>query len=803
MANALEDLLKAQKFDEALAGIASGELDPASAPAGIYHVAGLEDPELLRRFLAAGANPNHRSSPPPLEIAAARGRLANVEALLAAGADPNTEGFLGSALMKAIQGGFDAVAAHLVLGGAKPDTTADSPLVFAAWYNLPQALRAMIMQGYDLDGRATIDPRKLHEAAEAKKRLESAGETLSELLQKASEVMGSSDDDTEETAEMGEIQNRITAAREAQRRAAESGDDGESEVPDWIYDNAPAVVVAAGEGRRQLLELLVTADANLSTADDRGITPWAAAERGGHSELARWIEAVGGAWALDRSATENLLKSAGTGDAKGVARALENGADPNARDTRKRTIGQTPLFLAVFEDHAEVVELLLQNGAGIELRDRDENDRAAGLFGEGASPDSFDFHGVKFGLTPLALAAVMGSAESARVLIAAGADIHAVDDLGYTCTDQAVRNDHPEVLSQLLAAGAEASHAGPDGPLLIQAASNESFDCVRLLLDAGADPNCSFDQETPLHLATMVQDSDSVLALLDAGADAKRRNGDGATALELAKDYMEMESNVLDDEDEIEEALDPAVLARLEAATHATEPAGADSAVADSPDDDDWDDGEWDEDEDDDSGIPQVELPSLEPAYAAHYAFEAVHGRLRAASPQPNFQAIVAELAQRCGSAPQDFGEGLGFSLHVHSGSPLGQQDPLPIEALQAEFHPRGALVLGGGSVNHQKLLLVLPTQDPFEAVAAMGDQGVNHDITGSQVLQFFRKYPAVITDVDNSTIVGRFHPVPGDLEALAIEMYNLCPDTIDQGVGTLPALVNSLAEGRFHLWWD
>ncbi len=145
MASPLEELLRASHYDEALERIDSGELDPASAPSGIYYAVRAEGPEVLRRLLAAGADPNHRSRPRPLQIAAGQGRLANVEVLLEAGADPNAGSTIASPLSDAVGGGHDRVAACLVTAGARDSEHGGSQLVHSAFRGLTATVRAMLV----------------------------------------------------------------------------------------------------------------------------------------------------------------------------------------------------------------------------------------------------------------------------------------------------------------------------------------------------------------------------------------------------------------------------------------------------------------------------------------------------------------------------------------------------------------------------------------------------------------------------------------------------------------------------------
>jgi len=94
--------------------------------------------------------------------------------------------------------------------------------------------------------------------------------------------------------------------------------------------------------------------------------------------------------------------------------------------------------------------------------------------------------------------------EAARALIAAGADINAVDEGGVTCLGCAVKN--VRMVRLLLENGATAA-----GRALAEAANQQNIDVLQCLLEAGADPNArpeplvdDTDKEPPIRLPDVV-----------------------------------------------------------------------------------------------------------------------------------------------------------------------------------------------------------------------------------------------------------------------------------------------------------
>ena len=62
---------------------------------------------------------------------------------------------------------------------------------------------------------------------------------------------------------------------------------------------------------------------------------------------------------------------------------------------------------------------------------------------------------------------------------------------------------------------------------------------LRALISAGSNVNASEDKfrgNTPLHWATLHKKTDAVQILLQAGADPTRRNGEGLSSLDIARD---------------------------------------------------------------------------------------------------------------------------------------------------------------------------------------------------------------------------------------------------------------------------
>ncbi len=132
----------------------------------------------------------------------------------------------------------------------------------------------------------------------------------------------------------------------------------------------------------------------------------------------------------------------------------------------------------------------------------------------------------KHGATPLHQAAATGSAEAMRLLVAAGAEIDAVNDFGATPLMWAI--GEPEKVRILVSAGANVNARSKMGrtPLYLAAAGDGSSATVKLLLERGAKV-----EDAALVAAAAANDLASIRLLLDKGANVNAKDEAGRTLL--------------------------------------------------------------------------------------------------------------------------------------------------------------------------------------------------------------------------------------------------------------------------------
>ncbi len=226
----------------------------------------------------------------------------------------------------------------------------------------------------------------------------------------------------------------------------------------------------------------------------------------------------------EQEAPLHIAVTRGAGDV--VAQLLAAGANP---DTARRD-GAAALHLAVDAGNVEVAKLLLDAKASPDLRrngrslllqvtEKGQGELLKALLAAGAKPDLADASG----RTALHIAAEMGDATAVAALIGAAASVNLQQGDGRTPLALAAANGHLPVVSALLAAKAKPDLAGSDGMTpLYRAVDKGQQALVAQLLDAGANPNLAFRGTPPLYLAVQKNALSIVKLLLAAKADANQ-----------------------------------------------------------------------------------------------------------------------------------------------------------------------------------------------------------------------------------------------------------------------------------------
>ena len=170
---------------------------------------------------------------------------------------------------------------------------------------------------------------------------------------------------------------------------------------------------------------------------------------------------------------------------------------PNLKINERDSSGVAAIHLAVLESNIELIEILINNGADVNIA-------------VNSSRTESRFHAHLHEFTPLHIAANfhftanLNSFEMAGLLIANGADVNQKSDDGQSPLHIAVRGGNDRLVELLIANGADVNAKDfEDYTPLHNAAWNGRLGVVEVLVSNGADINASaYDGRTPYRCAT-------------------------------------------------------------------------------------------------------------------------------------------------------------------------------------------------------------------------------------------------------------------------------------------------------------
>ena len=241
---------------------------------------------------------------------------------------------------------------------------------------------------------------------------------------------------------------------------------------------------------------MLAGGAVVDAANDLGATPlWTASQNGSTAMVGRLLAAGADPNAPLLAGETPLMVAARSGSPTVVERLLAAGADPNARGAR----GQMALMWAAAQHHADAVEALIAGGADIHARSEVWTQVMAvpphGQFGYNREIP----HG---GNTALMFAARVGALTSARVLVAAGADVDDTNAWGVSATTLAAHSGYTALVEFLLEQGANPSAAGAGFSALHATVMRGDERTATALLTHGAHPDARLQAWTPARRAS-------------------------------------------------------------------------------------------------------------------------------------------------------------------------------------------------------------------------------------------------------------------------------------------------------------
>ncbi|MBR3899119.1 MAG: ankyrin repeat domain-containing protein, partial [Elusimicrobiaceae bacterium] len=213
-----------------------------------------------------------------------------------------------------------------------------------------------------------------------------------------------------------------------------------------VKPKAHFAIMAAQEGKSEVLKLLISAGLDVNQKNDKG--------------------------------DDILLSAVFFGDLDSVKVLIENGADITFERKTETGSSGPALILASLSGHLPVVRYLAESGADLDIQN-------------------------SFGETALMLAAAKGHYDVVDFLIQAGADINKQKNVGTTAVKFAAGSGNTEILEALIKAGADINIGDEDNDTpLSDAVFIGHLKAAEVLIKAGANVNSKNKEgKTPLDFA--------------------------------------------------------------------------------------------------------------------------------------------------------------------------------------------------------------------------------------------------------------------------------------------------------------
>ena len=516
----------------------------------LHRAATFFDTATVEALLAEGLDPNARRTGDGLSVLHQARSPETFKALREAGADIHAHRTDGYTVLHRAAASLDAATVEaLIAAGLDPnaETSTESPFLYAGWTpslyaGSRETFEALLAGGADL---RPIEAVFAPDGLEAVRRFEIAPR----FLDRAVRLVG-----------------RVASTSLVERLRAINPDF--AEVPNRTrYGDYALHYAATNNENPAMIAALSTDNVHATTDSSSGGSPLHLAARSNTNPAV--IEAL-----LDAGASTHVNRpqygtrgqaplylaasNASPRAAEIVGVLLAAGADANGRDENGEDTGYAPLYAAAMTQNVAAMELLLEAGAEVDVTgSSDYQSLLADVLGRGR----FDC-----GYAPVAATlreagavswrtvgeqripyvpgapAVECETVSAEVqeLIDSGADLDAQDSRSFTALHRAARDSQAVDIAALASAGADVNATTRGGrltPLHVAIWKRAGLATVQALIDADAEIDATdWLGATALHRATRDRRTDPavVAALLAAGADANARDNLWRTPLDYA-----------------------------------------------------------------------------------------------------------------------------------------------------------------------------------------------------------------------------------------------------------------------------
>ncbi|MCP2028620.1 hypothetical protein L1276_003790 [Flavobacterium sp. HSC-32F16] len=130
------------------------------------------------------------------------------------------------------------------------------------------------------------------------------------------------------------------------------------------------------------------------------------------------------------------------------------------------------------------------------------------------------------------------------------------------------------------------------------------------------------------------------------------------------------------------------------------------------------------------------------------------------------------------------------------------------VKKLKSKFRDNGYLIFVFEGDGDKKGVAVIKGTDDLDIIRYRRTDGINYCLENTDLVakisEWKSKYGIVVIGCGRDWVHIEFDKLPSDLDSFAKEVYKFCPDSVDQGVGSVENLKPAIKEmNGLWLWWD
>jgi hypothetical protein len=104
--------------------------------------------------------------------------------------------------------------------------------------------------------------------------------------------------------------------------------------------------------------------------------------------------------------------------------------------------------------------------------------------------------------------------------------------------------------------------------------------------------------------------------------------------------------------------------------------------------------------------------------------------------------------------------------------------------------------------------IAITKTKNQFSLLEFMNTSAPNYDLENADIISKLKEWnsqaPFKLVVVDEDRIEAIFLKLPHDMNSFCQDVYEFCPDVIDQGYGSIDEMIKDFSAKKFFwMWWD